>query len=269
MARDRVFAVSLGVSLLFHLSMVTVFSIVIFFPRRQIKYYSFRIVEARVPKTTTPDRRDLLRVPSADQALDKARAPGFDEEMDVGDWASLPEIRLPELRFAELELLRAREKGLALRPLYDGLVERKPRDSWARFGEELGSLSSALSRLAPPWRASLDVEDQPTPVSRHAAGFEFYVEWMSEPKDRQLIFAPPIEALWRADPAQLDLPITLIFKVNPDGKVVGGVLTPLDDEAGVVRSAAKALTDFRFEPLDPDQNRDQRGTLLITAAKNE
>jgi hypothetical protein len=45
------------------------------------------------------------------------------------------------------------------------------------------------------------------------------------------------------------------------------VLTPLPDEAGVVVSAARALTSYRFEPLDAPDARDQHGTLLITAAR--
>ena len=44
--RDRAFRTALAVSLVVHLSAVTVFSIVITFPREPVTYYSFRFVDA-------------------------------------------------------------------------------------------------------------------------------------------------------------------------------------------------------------------------------
>jgi hypothetical protein len=90
---------------------------------------------------------------------------------------------------------------------------------------------------------------------------------MSEPRERELLFSPPIEALYKIEPEELAEPITLVFRVNPRGEVVE-VLTPLPDDAGIVVSAARALTTYRFAPLEEPNTWDQHGTLLITPARD-
>ena len=100
------------------------------------------------------------------------------------------------------------------------------------------------------------------PVSRPAEGIAVYIEWMNEPKDRELLFSPPIDALWRLDPDSLTQPISLVFRVSPEGQVIE-VIAPIDDEEGIVASAGKALTRYRFSTIEEDDARDQHGTLLI------
>jgi hypothetical protein len=100
------------------------------------------------------------------------------------------------------------------------------------------------------------------PVSRPVEGLALYIDWMSAPEDRELIFAPPIDALWRLDPTSLVEPIAIMFKVNPEGQVIE-VMTPIEDEDGVVASAGKALIKYQFAPLESDFDNDQYGTLLI------
>jgi len=269
MARhSRAFAYSLVVSALFHLSMVSVFSIVIYFPRRDAPYYAVRLVEqrpdapaARGPVSTVP--RETLRVPSPDRLLEDGRAedaagPG----LEPGPLASLPPIELPRLEFPDLERIRTREESLRIRSQYSDLFAREPRDSWARFGEELRGLTSALTRWTLPGTA--EPRSRPVRVSTPAPGFALYIEWMSEPRDRKVLFSPPVQALWNLEPAAVAEPIALVFTANPQGKVTE-VQIPVEDDAGVVAAIARALLRYRFEPLEGEETRDQKATLLVTA----
>jgi len=260
---NRPFTVALIVSTVFHLSMVSVFSIVIWFPRQDAKYFLVQIVQQpRVGRAPAP-RRDVLRVPNFDRPLDYAEAEGLPAEPE-GQWLpSLPEIELPRLEFADLERLRTREESLRIRSRYDAIFPSRPEDSWARFSRELRGLGGLFHRL----RSSLG-EDEPEPprrVTSPAPGFAAYIEWMSGPKDRELLFSPSVRGLLNVDPAQLDAPITLIFEVDPQGKVTE-VQIPVEDEAGIITSVGSALLRYRFEPLGIEETKHQRGTFLVTAA---
>jgi len=103
-------------------------------------------------------------------------------------------------------------------------------------------------------------------VSTPMAGFGVYIEWMSEPKERALLFSPPIQALWGVDPSRFDQPVALVFAVNPQGKVTE-VQVPLEDEDGVVASVGAALLKYVFDPLQGDEPALQRGTLLVRAER--
>ena len=260
MAHDRAFLVSLGIALLFHLSAVTVFSIVIFFPRKEIDYYALRIVPPPTHAASAQSSSHRLRVPSLDTA-----SPGKALESESGSslWAGLPEIDLPTIEFAELRRLRVRQQGLdAWAARRESLFQPPLQDTWARFGRELGHLGSALSRLTLSDEAPADV----APVTRPARGFEAYILWVTEPRDRALLFAPPIEALWGRDPSALRDPITIEFTVNPEGRVVSVWSAHVDAE-GVVTSAQNSLLKYRFEPVGDGQ--DQQATLHVIAARDE
>jgi hypothetical protein len=257
MPRNRAFGISLFVSFAFHLSMVSLFSIVFIFPIDKIDYYRFEIKEqAPAPARVASSLDEFLSLEGAESL----RLGGADE---LG--GSLPEIALPQLEFAELDRLRVREEGLKIRRRRLGFLGPQLRDSWDRLGSEVGRLRDVLALRGIFGRESGEKEDAPRLATRPAKGFEAYIEWMSEPKDRELLFSPPIEALWSLEPSDLEEPIVLVFRVSPDGDVLE-VLTPLADEAGIVVNAARALTKYRFEALDSADARDQHGTLLISAA---
>ncbi|MBI4559220.1 MAG: hypothetical protein HY706_16670, partial [Candidatus Hydrogenedentes bacterium] len=210
MARvDRVFLAALGFSLVFHLSMVTLFSIVILFPREDIEYYRFEIVNPQTLRPIVPTPGDTLRVPTVSDPFASAPEPV---------WANVPQIELPTLEIAGLQRLSAREDSLQIRSKYEDILDTGPKDPWARFGRELGQLGTMLSRVAFLEPSEEPEMKPPEPVGHPAPGFETYLEWMSEPKNRQLLFAPPILALRTAAPEQLKEPIVLGFRVNPQGR---------------------------------------------------
>lgn len=261
MVRDRPMMVALAVSAAFHLSMVTLFSIVIKFPVPRVQYYRFEIVDPRTRQPIVPsDRRSSLFPPIGEVLGGEGAATAEDP------WQGLPKIELPTLAFTELDQLRAREEGLRVRSRYAELLSIHPQESWRGLGKELRQVRDALTRLPFLEQPTQEEEDRPQPIARPAEGFEAYIEWMTAPRDRELLFAPPIEALWGVKPEELAAPITLVFKVNPEGKVTE-VFMPVEDTAGIVAGAAKALARYRFKPLEQAAPREQRATLIIAAER--
>ena len=293
-ARNRPFTVALVVSTLFHLSMVSVFSIVLWFPRYDVRYYSVEIVQqyaasalSRLAKRDTGAGRDVLRVPSPDRMFETAGALAeeaggmlettgvealavgggdFADEAEEAGWASLPPIELPRLEFADLERIRTREESLRIRSQFSDLFEERAEDSWAMFSRRLRGIGGALTR----WTSTRPASDKAGPirVSSPAPGFALYIEWMSSPKGRELLFSPPIRALWGVDPAGFSDSIAFVFKVNPQGKVTE-VQVPVEDDEGITDGVGGALSRYRFAPLEREDARDQRGTLLLVAEPAE
>lgn len=260
--RDGVFARALFVSLLIHLSAVTVFRIVIYFPRHDIEFYDVAIVQTRVPLEPLAMNPSATAA-EADVPYQKLDLSGPD--FGPGDGGSiLPAIQLPTLRFEELNLLRMRQQALETRSRYNELFAQFPDDAWARFGRRLGTVGETLSRMT--FGEPEDTKHAaPLPVSRPAPGFAAYVEWMSEPYDRQVLAVKPVDALWGVGPSGLSDAITLVFQVDRDGHVVK-VINPLGDSQGVVDAAAKALSGYRFEPLLGEGPSTQAGTFIVRAS---
>jgi hypothetical protein len=283
--RDRVFLGSLAVSVVFHLSAVTIFSIVITFPRDPVDYYSLRFVDAatrepifRSDEPWHPRQTDApaLRVPTFEDTLpaldtelpldDPLQLAGRDrplinDSLSLNPNPDLPPIDIPRLEFAELARLELRGESLRIRSGYDAEDEAEPRDSWAWFGRELGELRNSLRRLPQGLGGRPDVREDRVPVSTPLPGLEAYIEWMAEPTDRQLLFSPPIEALMGARTSARTQPITLVFKVNPQGRVIE-VVDPVDDPDGIAASVVKALIKYRFSPIESESG-PQYGTLVI------
>lgn len=259
---NPVLRLAILISLLFHLSMVTLFQIVIFFPQNEIDYFIFRIIDPRTQQARAATVGERLRIPSADEALERI-APGAENSTLRDIVPSLPEIELPTLEFAMLDRLRLKSEGLDIRERYRELFQDEPQDTWTRFGRKLSSLGGVLSRMGGSGPRSQ--APQPALVSRPAPGFEAYLIWMGEPKDRDAVAVAKIDALWGVDPSNLEQSITLVFKVDREGKVVE-VIVPIEDEFGFADSAAQALLKYRFESAPEDGPDMQHGTLVIGAA---
>ena len=263
---NPIFTGALVFSILFHLSMVTVFNIVIQFPRRDIDYFIFAIVDPRVQRTCGSALQERLEFPSREDALD--RIAGESGRLDSSGLRSLrPPVKLPRLQFAEMDLLRAGAKDLQIRSKYRELFDDRPTDVWARFGRRLSSIGDALTRVAlgaPP-----PAERSPLAVGAPAPGFEAYLEWMGEPRDRLPVSIGKVDALWGRRPSDLAEPMIFIFKVNREGRVVYVLPKTPEDEAGIVESAARALLKYRFPPIGDDGPPAQHGTLIIRATEAE
>jgi hypothetical protein len=268
--RDRAFRVALVISGVLHLSAVSVFSIMIWFPRQDLKYFSVDIVRqsaepapASAAGAEAPARIGALRVRSAEEFFDgdDTGAPSAADTAMADGWAALPPIDLPKVEFAEFDRLRTREESLRIRSQFTEIFDTRPKDSWALFSEQLRGLgqrltSGIMGRETPPAAPS------PVRVSTPAPGFAIYIQWMGAPYDRQLLFSPPVQALWDVDAVEVSRPIALAFTVNAQGKVTEIQRMPIEDEEGLATAIGAALLKYRFAPL-AEGNKAQRGTLLV------
>lgn len=260
MGRNKAFQWAFAVSFVFHLSTVTLFRIVIYFPREDVQYVNFAIVEAVVDAADL-EEREVLKVPSREGALERAASSESLDEVDRF-MHSIPPIQLPTIEFAGQDLLRMRTQGLEIRSRYEELFRPPRQDAWSRFGRGLAIVGDVITRVT-QGAGTLD-EESPDPISHPAPGFDAYLEWMEPPTDRQPISVTKIEALWGLDPAHLTEPIVLYFKVNRDGKVVG-IVPQMEDDEGIVMSAVESLFAYRFEAIGEDGPGTQEAMLLIRA----
>lgn len=262
-SRDRVLLTALGVSFLVHLSMVTVFRIVITFPRQEIEYYDLSLVEAAERPSVSAPLTGTLEAPSASDAL--SRLEGDGAASDDGDWPALPSVALPRLSFSELDLVRLSRTSLDTRSRYDGLFEEEPDDLWAQFGRRLSSVGELLRSGR---RESLDGEAGPKRLfaGHPAPGFDTYIEWMTPPYDRQMLVMQKIDALWGKGPEALHEPLVMVVRVNAAGRVTF-VQMPLEDPGGVLNSAAGSMFQNLFEPLENPDGGEQHATVIVQSGE--
>lgn len=267
MFRDRVFMMTVIVSALFHLSMVTLFSIYVWVPVNRPKYAQLEI------KYLDPGRRVLaamdmsLHMPTFDGQLPERGADlplPASAELTIGTPAplttSLPEIALPTLDSKLLE----RSEMIASRLRVRSAFEREtPQDSWARFIGRIGKLDDQLRELTSLESIFPDAvePERPALIAEPAEGLAMYVEWTGAPRQRKLVLGAPIDSLWRLDAKRMSTPLTLPFKINALGDVIYVFPVPANDE--MLTSVAEALRRFRFAPLDDPAAGDQIGTLII------
>jgi hypothetical protein len=269
MLRDRAILVAFAFSLFFHLSMITLFKIVVVFPEERLHYFPVEIVNPlQLAGRFVPSQSESVSSRIAMPSLSDPFQNGAErQDTDSSDSAAIAGINLPKLSFAELERLEARDAGLRLKTEYDGPTETRQLDSWARFGEEIeglrGVILGVLDRLQGE-AASVPLEPAPRIEVHPAPGFSGYIEWNDEPKARGLIYAAPVPELWGKDPAAFALPVTIGFRVNSDGKVTE-VLPPLGDDSLVVEAVSNELLHYRFEPGTSSEKQDQHGTLFLAA----
>jgi len=250
--RDRIFTVSLVVSLLFHFSMVSLFRIVIYFPKTNVEFYAFEIVDS-TQRSNLSHR--TLTIPSEENGIDRIQSNRLNLEKTL-----LPAVEIPTLKFSELDLIRIKQEGLEIRSKYKELFESSPKDSWTTFGNRLNIVGDQLFGESDPSAAQTQL-----PISRPAPGFEAFLEWMTPPHTRQVLSVEKIDALWGASVDTLIEPLILVFRINRRGNVIF-VLPPLEDESGVVDDAVQALFGYRFESVDEDGPKEHHGTLMIRAS---
>ena len=256
----RSFYAALLVSAVFHLSMVTIFRIVTYIPREDIRFTEFSIV------SVTPDTEPQVATAEPDSASSAGPQLALRGAGGAG-----PDLQLPTLEFAELDRLRVREESIPDPTRPESLFREPSDDSWARFSRGLSNMSRSITQLrlsgAPGVASSrpispLDAPSPATPASRPAEGFEAYVVWAGEPRDRKLLFAPPIEALWDIDPAEFIQPIEMVLQVNALGRVVN-VFSPNLDARELVDAVQLSALKYRFEPLEVGDGANQTATLRV------
>ena len=253
-----------GISLLFHLSMITFFEIGVRYPRDDIRFYQVQIVSA--PESAQP----LSDASPQSDALSLGRGDSYD---------LLPTVALPVVEFAEMERLRVRYDMTA--PLSDLPEQAVYTDSWARFSSELQRMSRSLRDRAfsdgvSPEEA-LPEREAKRLYFRPAAGVEAFIEWTGPPDDRSLLFSPPLKALWDISSPWRGRHLEIVFQVDPSGRVVN-VWSPEVEDVDLVDEIQMTLLQYRFSPLPEYETgereeglsrsgTDQSGVLFIKASE--
>lgn len=256
---NKVLIATIGVSALIHLSMVTLFSIYVWIPIERPHYYQMDIRIAS-NQSILGDPRAMLQMRTFEDRVNRgATAPNIVENAEA-----LPEISLPSLDSQQLERSALIGNSLRIRSAFE--TQRK-QDTWSLAIEEIGKLDDKLRALTPI--ASIFPEEKPpqkaAPFSRPVPGIAMTIEWMSEPRNRELLFAAPVDTMWQLENRRLRDPITVSFKANSLGEVVyvlphtGGE----DDDFAV--SLSEALKKYRFAPLDDSKAGEQFGTLIVSS----
>jgi len=242
---------------LFHLSMVTVFRIVVVFPETQAKYCQIRIISEPPPM--------VVAEASPRTGTDVLHLRG-----------SLPEkqVELPTMDFTELKQLRVRsEAGTDPAAMYRALG---PSDTWGKFSTGLQNIGLTLREMAFPETPAAPENTRRVVAKHHpAAGYDGEIVWDTEPRSRELFFAPPIPLLADAANTGLHWPVEAVLTVNPAGRVIGVYCAAVDD-AGVVSAIQDAVLKYRFAPLPADTGAEtgagaakQMGTLYIRPADEQ
>ena len=289
LVRNGPLLTALGLSVGFHLMMVTVFAVVIRFPKQEEVYLPVDIVHLSatsafpnnpVVQATSPPGHDF-QLASPDQLLAMAnsssltageitREPSlFDGSKEAERKNLIPPIELTKLQLTGERPKRTSEERLQIRPEFSYLLEPKPTpDSWAVFTEELHGFGRAVGRITlktlfgeeETSREAAELTDS-IPLTTHD-GIVLTVRWSGQPRDRAVVFAPPIQALWNVDPSQLRVPIRISIKVASDGKVIE-VHAPINDEAGIAEGVGEGLRHYRFTPLTGTLADNQYGTVTV------
>ena len=304
MGENRVFWIALAVSLVFHLSMVTLFSINIFFHIKPTQYYNLDFVSPAPParrqvkKTSVqglPAQVARLKLPSNSDTLSLAGAHVPEEEplpeglsltgngrlqlpfsenggnavpSEGNGSGLLPEVTLPSLLSRDIVQVELRQRSLRISKSGNVYDREDSLDSWARVGQGVARLRQVL-RGEFPLADESKPETSPPPslrrVSSPAEGFAVLLEWMDEPHDRDLLFSPPIKALWQIAPQDFDGPVTLVARVRPDGSVSEVFPSTLDVDKTLLDSIMESVRKYRFSPLPPGDSFDQYATIVIQA----
>ncbi|GMW00465.1 MAG: hypothetical protein AMXMBFR84_16020 [Candidatus Hydrogenedentota bacterium] len=262
---NRVFYAALGFSLLFHFSMVTVFSIEVWLPVQRAEYFDFEIVpvpEISVKTDVLAEQDAIVQVPELNTNLSLS-TPESAITGDVELAATLPTIQLPSLQSSDLNITI---DPLGLSPDYTNSDTRR-RDSWELVITELAEVGDVLKRMT-PWD-SQEITSVPQPVRipplQSSDEATVRIEWMTDPLERKVLFAPTIDVAGLGNSALLSDSISLVFRADSGGRVTE-VLTPVQEDSAVQVSAGQALLEFRFEPIGSGASAQQYGILIIEKA---
>jgi hypothetical protein len=258
MVRDRVFITMVSVSLLFHLSMVTLFSIYVYVPVSRPTYAQLAINYLEPVQTPIGSMKLTLRAPDlsnpplpdqAELAIPETEKLTLDLPM-----ISPPALDIPQLEHAEI---------IASKATVQSAFREEQGDLWARTIDRFERLEDRARQLMsiPSVFPEEEAQRQVTTINQPDATLEVYVEWNLEPRNRELDPGTPLDVLRKVDARDLDQPILLTFRVNPAGEVLYVFADPGSN--GLEQEIAAALKTFHFAPLDDLRGPNQIGTLVI------
>ncbi|MBI5091038.1 MAG: hypothetical protein HZB26_01180 [Candidatus Hydrogenedentes bacterium] len=276
--RDRPFQLAFAVALLFHLSALTLFSVVVRFQKTEIPYNTLALVDSSVLRkggseappgplvtiATNPDTALIAALPQPEPT--RELWPELPHRMTTGLEPTGTGLTLQKLE----EALRTQSAEAAPAPPVDtwGLVSGGLR----RTGEYFGQLvSGKLQERADT--TALDSEAHQVRLGEIGPGVEATIEWLRAPFDRKPDIAFPLQlasgsSLGGVTSPGLAGPVTLLVRINARGEVVDALAPSVADPSGLVDAAVRAIKRYKFRPLSVDETQqDQTGTFTLEPVK--
>lgn len=258
MVRDRVFITMVSVSVFFHLSMVTLFSIYVYVPVSRPTYAQLAINYLQPVQSSVASMELTLSAPDLSNPPPPVQAESAIPETErltlELPLISPPTLDIPQLEHAEI---------IASKATVQSAFRKEQRDLWARTIDRFESLEDRARELMsiPSVFPEVETQRQVTTIYQPDAALEVYIQWNLEPRDRKLDPGAPLDVLEKVDADELDKPILLTFRVNPTGEVLYVFADP--GASGLEQEIAAALSTFHFAPLDDLRGPNQIGTLVI------
>lgn len=161
---------TLFISLLFHLSAITLFSVVIYFPRESRRYAQLAFVR-EAPAMALP------QTPITDALLRPERL------------TEVESVSLPRLSFDPTGHLQAESLRVGGQSFYEEAPDARA-DSWERFGIGIQRLRASIRDIA---GAGDEMEDAASAAGTelYGAGYEVSMDWGAAPA-REVIYSPPV-----------------------------------------------------------------------------
>lgn len=240
------FSRALLISLLFHLSAITLFRIVIYIPQQDTRYFRLAFLE---------EPAQPAALPTAPSALVAAL---------TGPRTTRP-AELPKLSFNPEGRVALGQLSLG-KSFYDDIVEPAPNpDSWERFGEGVKRVrASLLSLTGSDQPAEFEGTSPRAKADTISLGPDLVgtLNW-SGSAPRELLSAPP--AFFRRDVARFDA--EYLLNIAPDG-AVSSVVSLNTEPSGLESGVRTFLQRCRFAP-DLNSNHEATVTLRVNGQFGE
>lgn len=240
------FARALLISLLVHLSAITLFRIVIYFPPQSTRYYPLAFLQE-----TPADEAPAVAPSGLVAALTLPRAARTAE--------------LPKLAFNPSGEVALGRLSLGTSFFQDNIDPARPVDSWERFGEGVQRVRSSLLSLAGANDTSADeirVGETRANTLDLGPGLTGSIAW-SGAAPRELLATPP--AFFRRDVP--NFAAEYLLTIAPDG-TVRDVVSLNTEPSGMESSVRAFLERCRFAP-DLNSVREVTITLAVQSTPDE
>lgn len=245
---NRRLLVAVAISAAVHLSAVTIFNVVIYFPISEIKYFEFRFVEA--PRGSMG-----------------AEEPGLLALSTPAKWEWLPQIQPPSL-----DQLNAGRLSLSNAVLPEQSLAQEIYGSESPEMSVLGAAFDNVQRSVR--RLTLEADslrlDSTPPVNVQrftpTAGFSGELRWSQREDVRGLLFSPPLQSLWSLPADVIRGGLTYTLTVDPSGRVTR--VWNEDLRSGEQLAAVESqLLQYRFAPDATGSLLDESVSLILKEAE--
>ena len=231
-----------GFSAALHVSAVTIFNIVVYFPVSEIDYYDFRFVQA--PRGSVGGEGQI--------ALSEPTR-----------WEWLPQLNPPAIENTLSDRLTLSNPGMDQQSLAEEIYGQE-EESLSLLSSALDNLQTTVSRLT--LDSNRDALYTTPPANGHsfapASGMQGVILWPARDAPRPLLFSPPLQSVWDIEPRYLADGMSLTLRINAGGRVTR--VWNDDLRSGPAIAALEAeLANYRFAPDESARASEETARLVM------